>query len=135
MLESLCHGAGAIHALKAGARIWGRPTASRSGESVAMLESLCQAAGTIHELNLDGAFPARARYRPREIYEALKRTPLFDAERGQWNEWMSEEQILEGTYREAHVQLLGVVVEAKLLATLARLLAEAVPPLPVTEQW
>ena len=78
-----------------------------------MLESLCQGAGTIHELNLAGAFPQRAPYRPRERYEALKRTPLFDAERGQWNSAMSEAQLLEETERVTADQLLGVLVEAQ----------------------
>ena len=139
MLESLCHGAGAIHALKAGARIWGRPTASRSGESVAMLESLCQGAGTLHELNLSGAFPERARYRPRELYAALKATPLFDAERGQWNEWMSEEQIPAGTLRHADFQLLGVLTEAQFNRTWAWGLYEKLKASPLYDrvrgQW
>ena len=78
-----------------------------------MLESLGHDTATIHELNLDGAFPARAPYRPRELYEALKRTPLFDAERGQWNKAMNEAQILQRTSRHAGTQLLGVLVEAQ----------------------
>ena len=98
-----------------------------------MLESLCQAAGTIHELNLDGAFPARARYRPREIYEALKRTPLFDAERGQWNEWMPETQVVAATAtrRNAHDQLAGVLVEAQCSLGSARGLYEQVKATPL----
>ena len=78
-----------------------------------MLESLCQGAGTIHDLNLDGAFPARARYRPRELYTALKATPLFDAERRQWNGSMSAEGLLSSTDRYARSELLGVLVEAQ----------------------
>ena len=85
-----------------------------------MLESLCRGAGTIHELNLDGAFPARMRYRPREIYEGLKATELFDAERGQWNR--HGDQSLHRTSRDAYVQLLGVLVEAQFNLTGARAL-------------
>ena len=76
-----------------------------------MLESLHQGAGTIHELNLTGAFPERAPYRPWEVYAALKRTPLFDAERGKWNFCMSGEQELEIRYHEVHAQLFGVLAE------------------------
>ena len=78
-----------------------------------MLESLRQGAGTIHELNLAGTFPERAPYRPREVYAALKRTPLFDAERGQWNFSMSEDQIVEDEGRASAQQLLGVLAEAQ----------------------
>ena len=80
-----------------------------------MLESLCQGVATIHELNLDGAFPERVPYRPRDVYEALKETPLFDAERGQWNHQMFKKPILEvdGTARYARAQLFGVLAEAQ----------------------
>ena len=77
-----------------------------------MLESLRQGSGSIHELNLAGAFPARAVYRPRELYEALKATPLFDAEGRQWNTTMTKAQTLQDNSRDADVQLLGVLVEA-----------------------
>ena len=45
-----------------------------------MLESLRQGTGNIHQLNLDGAFPAPVTYRPREVYEELKRRGLYDAQ-------------------------------------------------------
>ena len=96
-----------------------------------MLESLCQGVATIHELNLDGAFPERVPYRPRDVYEALKETPLFDAERGQWNAQMSEEQILEGTDRYAHPQLLGVLAEALFNPEGARELYEQLKATPL----
>ena len=78
-----------------------------------MLESLRQGAGNIHQLNLEGAFPEPVLYRPRELYEELKRTPLYDTERGQWNWSISEEQELKDTDRDARAQLLGVLVEAQ----------------------
>ena len=78
-----------------------------------MLESLCQGAGTIHELNVAGAFPERAVYRPRERYAALKATPLFDAERGQWNYEMCPESAVCNTERDAAVQLYGVLAESQ----------------------
>ena len=78
-----------------------------------MLESLRQGAGTLNELNLDGAFPERAPYRPRELYAELKQTPLFDAEDEQWNGSVSEEQELAHEFRYADTQLLGVLVEAQ----------------------
>ena len=102
-----------------------------------MLESLCRGAGTIHELNLDGAFPARMRYRPREIYEGLKATELFDAERGQWNR--HGDQSLHRTSRDAYVQLLGVLVEAQFNLTGARALYETLKATPLYDaarrQW
>ena len=100
-----------------------------------MLESLHQGTGNIHQLNLDGAFPGSKVYRPREAYENLKSTPLYDAERGQWNWKMSEEQKLTDSDRNADAQLLGVLVEAKLLSTLPQSLIETIPPLPITEDW
>ena len=81
---------------------------------------------------------AEAQFNPeraRVLYEELKATPLYDPERRQWNWNMSEEQILQGRRRLADFQLLGVLVEAKLLATVPRPLTEAVPPLPITEEW
>ena len=89
-----------------------------------MLESLRHGAGTIHELNLVGAFPERAPYRPRELYAVLKATPLFDVERGQWNWWMSEGQIVGGSDRPVQAQLLGVLVEAQFNSGEARVLYE-----------
>ena len=104
-----------------------------------MLESLCQGAGTLHELNLSGAFPARAPYRPQELYAALKQTPLFDAERGQWNWSLSEEQILRDTDRYSDAQLLGVVVEAQFDPERAGVLYEKLKMTQlydhVREQW
>ena len=89
-----------------------------------MLESLCQGAGNINQLNLEGAFPESAPYRPRELYEELKLTPLYDAERGQWNLRMSGEQELKGTDRTAYAQLLGLLVEAQFNPDGARALYE-----------
>ena len=48
---------------------------------------------------------------------------------------MSDDHILEHSYRNAWDQLVGILVEAKLLSTLPRPLVDAVPPLPVTEDW
>ena len=48
---------------------------------------------------------------------------------------MSDNQGLKKTGRFAHVQLLGVLVEAKLLASLPSPLSEAIPPPPITEDW
>ena len=62
-------------------------------------------------------------------------TPLYDAERWQWNCSMSEEQKLNDTNRYANDQLFAVLAEAKLLAALPRPLSEAIPPLPITEDW
>ena len=89
-----------------------------------MLESLCQGAGTIHDLNLAGAFPARAPYRPWELYAALKQTPLFDAERGQWNGTMSREQILKDSHCFPTVELVGMLVETQCNREGARALYE-----------
>ena len=80
------------------------------------------------------AFP-RPPQGSRELYERLKATPLYDPERGQWSSSMSEEERLQETERYAAAQLLGVLVEAKLLSALPHALAEAVLPLPVTEIW
>ena len=85
-----------------------------------MLESLGQGAGTIHELNLAGAFPERTVYRPRELYAALKATPLFDAELGQWNHYMSEGQELWSATRYSCAQLLGVLTEVQFDPAAAR---------------
>ena len=104
-----------------------------------LLESLSQGAGTIHELNLDGAFPERAPYRPRELYAALKATPLYDPERGQWNWSMSEEQILKLADYGADSQLLGVLVEAQFNPEGAWQLYEKVKATPLYDagrgQW
>ena len=89
-----------------------------------MLESLGPGAGTIHELNLVGAFPERAVYRPRELYAALKETPLYDAERGQWNDAMTESQVLRDTRRYSNVLLLGVLMETQVNPDGARVLYE-----------
>ena len=104
-----------------------------------MLESLCQGVATIHELNLAGAFPERAPYRPRDLYAALKATPLYDPERGQWNGGMSEEQKLLGTDRSARAQLFGVLVEAQFNPVAARALYEKLKATPLYDpecgQW
>ena len=104
-----------------------------------MLESLCQGVGTIHELHLEGAFPARAPYQPREVYEALKQTPLFDAERGQWNWYMSAEQELRFATRYAYAQLLGVLVEAQFSSERASALCDTLKATPLYDparsQW
>ena len=104
-----------------------------------MLESLSQGAGTIHELNLAGAFPARAPYRPRELYAALKDTPLYDPERGQWNHFMSMEQELGDGSRYASTLLLGVLVEAQFNAKGAQALYEELKATPLYDsacgQW
>ena len=76
-----------------------------------MLESLDHDTATIHELNLAGAFPERAAYRPRELYAALKASPLFDVERALWT--MSEAGLLKGTHRDSRTQLLEVLAEAQ----------------------
>ena len=104
-----------------------------------MLESLCKGTATIHELNLAGAFPERAPYRPRELYAALQATPLFDAERGQWNFRMSGAQIVEATFRASYVLLLEVLVEAQLDPKKARELYEQLKTTPLYDpklrQW
>ena len=69
------------------------------------------------------------------LYEELQASPLYDPERRQWNAAMSAAQVLQNPDREADVQLLGVLVEAKLLSALRHPLAEAVPPLPIVEAW
>ena len=81
---------------------------------------------------------AEAQFSPdgaRTLYETLLATPLYDPERGQWNSLMSKSGILQLRSRHAYAQLLGVLVEATLLAALPRPLAEAVPPLPIMEGW
>ena len=117
-------------------RSWG---IGRQGELVTMLESLRQGAGTIHELNLDGAFPKRTPYRPRELYAALKATPLYDPERGQWKWFMSEDQRPTGAGRLAAYQLLGVLVEAEFDRAGALQLYEKVKATPLYDpergQW
>ena len=104
-----------------------------------MLESLCQDASTIHELNLDGAFPERAAYRPQAVYEALKRTPLYDREDGHWKWSMSETQMLQDTDRGADAQLFGVLVEAQFNPDGALPLYEKVKATPLYDaargQW
>ena len=103
-----------------------------------MLESLCQGAGTIHELNLAGAFPERAPYRPRELYAALKATPLYDPERQQWNCRLTEGQTPD-THRHAQPQLLGALVEAQLSPKVARGIFERLKSSPLYDaergQW
>ena len=71
--------------------------------------------------------------RARVLYEELKRTRLYDPECGQWNSEMSTKELW--TSRLASSQLLGVLVEAKLLATFRRSLTDVVPPLPITEAY
>ena len=103
-----------------------------------MLESLRRGAGNIHQLNLEGAFPEPVKYRPRELYEELKRTPLYDVERGQWNFDMSKED-LPDTDRVADAQLLGALVEALFSPEGARALYEKLKATPLYDasrkQW
>ena len=96
-----------------------------------MLESLRHGAGTIHELNLAGAFPERAPYRPRELYAALKATPLFDVERGQWNWVMKAEQLPGPTFRETKAQLFGVLAEGQFNLERAQVLFEELKTTPL----
>ena len=104
-----------------------------------MLESLRPGTATIHELNLAGVFPEPAPYRPRELYEALKATPLFDADRGQWNKWMCEEQRVQERPRYVAAQLLGVLTEALFNLEGARELYEKLKATPLYDpehgQW
>ena len=76
-----------------------------------MLESLTKGNGNIQELNLEGVFTKPKLYQPIKLYELLKKSALYDKERGHWNECMTEMQERKGRYRYGHDQLLGILVE------------------------
>ncbi|MCD6279384.1 hypothetical protein J7J26_01255 [Candidatus Micrarchaeota archaeon] len=48
----------------------------------------------------------------KNMYANLKQTVLYDPAKSQWNNYMDENGKLEDSDRSAHVQLLGVLVEA-----------------------
>ena len=45
----------------------------------------------------------------KRLYEALKKTPLWDPETNQWNWYMTKEQELTDSKRPSFVQLLGIM--------------------------
>jgi len=48
----------------------------------------------------------------KEIYQSLKKTPLWDKGKKQWNWYMNEEGKMKNSLRQSAAQLLGVLAEA-----------------------
>jgi hypothetical protein len=51
-------------------------------------------------------------FEAKQLLESLKKTPLYDQERKQWNSYMNKEQQLQSSECYSFDQLLGVIVEA-----------------------